>query len=421
MIHRLRKKFILINMILIFLVLLVVFGTLLFSQTKRLEKEVVTRMAQVLDHPDNSEDKKFSEESKKKRDPGPADFVPVYIVLTTEDGEILSQEANNSSLTSDVLDAAIQQALSSEKQQGILSDLNLRFLKCTTPEGIRIAFSDRNYELCSIRTILLNCAAVLFLALIAFFLITLFLSRWALRPVEEAWTQQNQFVADASHELKTPLTVILANLNIILSHPDDTIRHQMKWIENTYAESTRMKKLVDHLLFLAKSDAKQLPSVFSSFNLSDAAWSCLLPFESIAFEQKLSIIEDITPDLWIHGNEEQLKQLIIILLDNACKYTPPKGTVHFLLAMEQNKIVLKVCNTGEPIPPEDLSHIFERFYRSDKSRSRKEGGYGLGLAIAHSIAVSHHGKIQAASNLEEGTIFSVTLPSDHKSERREPA
>ena len=143
--------------------------------------------------------------------------------------------------------------------------------------------------------------------------------------------QQNQFVADASHELKTPLTVILANLNIILTHPNDTIQKQIKWIENTYAESERMKKLVDQLLFLAKSDAVQIPAIFASFLLSDAAWSCLLPFESIAFEKKINIIEEISPDIWIYGNEEQIKQLMVILIDNACKYTSAHGTVRFRL------------------------------------------------------------------------------------------
>lgn len=408
MIKKLRKKFIFINMILISFVLLTTFGILLFFHQKNLESEVTTRMTQLLERPMNSEEKRPVADFEKYR-PEPSDFIPVYDVFTDPQGNIREQETGYFSLSSDILSLAVEKVLSVSEEKGILRDLNLRYLKRTIPNGIHIVFADQNYEISSLRSMMISCIIVLFLALIAFFFITLFLSKWVLHPVEQAWSQQNQFVADASHELKTPLTVILANLNILRAHPDDTIRSQMKWLENTYAESTRMKKLVDHLLFLAKSDAKQISVPFSSLNLSDIVWSCLLPFESIAFEQKITITEEISPDLWIRGNEQQIRQLIIILLDNACKYTDQNGTVRFLLNAEQNKISLKVSNTGEPIPPEDLEHIFERFYRSDKSRSRKQGGYGLGLAIAHSIVLKHSGKIHASST-SEATTFFVSFP-----------
>lgn len=415
MIKKLRKKFICINMILISIVLLLVFGALVIFQAKRLEVEVTARMGQSLERPFDENFKKTIGKSDK-RNLAPADFIPLYTILTDENGSILSHSTTNSSfsLSSDILSSAIEEAFAAQKDNGVLSDFDLRFLKRNVPEGIRIVFVDLGYEISSLRSMLFNYTLTLLLCLIAFFLITLFLARWALHPVEEAWKQQNQFVADASHELKTPLTVILANLNILLSHPDDTIRQQMKWIENTQTESTRMKKLVDNLLFLAKSDAKQIPTNFSNFNLSDAAWSCLLPFESIAFEEKITIIEDISPDLWIYGNEEQLRQVMMILLDNACKYTEPNGTVQFHLSEEQSKITLKVQNSGDVISPEDLEHIFERFYRSDKSRSRKDGGYGLGLSIAQSIVQKHHGKIRVTSSIEEGTVFYVTLFCDKK-------
>lgn len=400
-------------MILISLVLLVIFGALVIFQSKRLEIETTTRMEQSLDRSFDDNPKKLGIKSEK-RNAAPADFIPIYFVLTDMNGHILSQYDTNTSLSSDTLSRAVEEALSSSRDNGILSDLELRFLRRVVPEGFKIAFSDLSYEISSMRTMLINYTITLFLCIIAFFFITLFLAKWALHPVEEAWTQQNQFVADASHELKTPLTVILANLNILLAHPDDTIRQQMKWIENTQAESARMKKLVDHLLFLAKSDASQIPVDFSSFNLSDAAWSCLLPFESIAFEKKITIVEDIAPDLWLFGNEEQIKQLMIILLDNACKYTCANGTVQFHLSEEQNKILLTVQNSGDPIAPKDLEHIFERFYRSDKSRAHKNGGYGLGLSIAQSIVQKHHGKIRATSNAAEGTVFYVTFFPEKK-------
>lgn len=413
MIKKLRKKFILINMSLIFLILIIVFGILIFFQVKRLKGDISARMNMVLDHPYGYQDD-FKGNMANIPAPGPTSFIPVYMVFVTEDGMIVYQESNSSTLSSDLLKDAVEAALNSSNYAGVLKQFQIRFLKRYTPEGIRLAFVELDYEKSSIYSLLFLCTAVLTLALIAFFFITLFLSKWVLRPVEKAWMQQNQFVADASHELKTPLTVILANLNIILTHPNDTIQKQIKWIENTYAESERMKKLVDQLLFLAKSDAVQIPATFASFHLSDAAWSCLLPFESIAFEKKINIIEEISPNIWIYGNEEQLKQLMVILIDNACKYTSAQGTVRFRLYSEQNKVFLKVSNTGDPIPPDDLEHIFERFYRSDKSRVYQNGGYGLGLTIAQTIVEKHHGKIQVFSTAEEGTIFSVSLPLENK-------
>jgi len=416
MIKKLRKKFILINMSLIFLILIIVFGILIFFQDKRLKGDISARMNMVLDHPYGYQDD-FKGNMANIPAPGPASLIPVYMVFVTEDGMIVYQESNSSTLSSDLLKDAVEAAINSPNYAGVLKQFQIRFLKRYTPEGIRLAFVELDYEKSSIYSLLFLCTAVLALALIAFFFITLFLSKWVLRPVEKAWMQQNQFVADASHELKTPLTVILANLNIILAHPNDTIQKQMKWIENTYAESERMKKLVDQLLFLAKSDAVQIPDTFTSFHLSDAAWSCLLPFESIAFEKKINIVEEISPDIWIYGNEEQLKQLMVILIDNACKYTSPQGTVHFRLYSEQNKVFLKVSNTGDPISPDDLEHIFERFYRSDKSRVHQNGGYGLGLTIAQTIIQKHHGKIQVSSTVEEGTIFSVLLPLESKNKK----
>ena len=415
MIKKLRKKFIFITMGLISLVLLIVFGILIFFQIKRLTEEVNNRMNMVLDHPYGFKDD--FKGGKMKKNPNPSSFIPVYTVFVNQDQTILYQESNSSSLASDLLNDAVNAVFSQSKDSGILKEYDLRFLKRYTPEGIYIAFVELEYEKSSVRSLFVLCTFVLFLAFIAFFFITLFLSKWALRPVEEAWMQQNQFVADASHELKTPLTVILANLNIILTHPNDTIQQQLKWIENTHAESERMKKLVDQLLFLAKSDAVQIPDVFSPFLFSDAAWSCLLPFESIAFEKKIEIIEEISPDIWMYGNEEQIKQLMVILIDNACKYTSAHGTVHFRLSTEQNKILLKVSNTGVPIPPDDLEHIFERFYRSDKSRSHQNGGYGLGLAIAQTIVQKHHGKIHVSSTADEGTIFSILFPLERKNKK----
>jgi len=170
-----------------------------------------------------------------------------------------------------------------------------------------------------------------------------------------------------------------------------------------------MKGLVEDMLFLAKSDATRDPIPHMPFNFSDTVWSCLLPFESVAFEKGVTLDSEVAPDLTLKGDSGQMKQLVSILLDNACKYAGSPGRV-FLKLEGGEKITLSVQNTGDPIPPEDQEHIFERFYRADKARVHSEGGYGLGLAIAKTITESHRGRIEVQSDAEHGTTFTVTLP-----------
>ena len=221
---------------------------------------------------------------------------------------------------------------------------------------------------------------------------------------------RRRFVSDASHELKTPLTVILANTGLVLSHPEDTVAAQSKWLEYTHDEAEQMKELVDDLLFLAKSDAARQPAARAETAMSEVALGCLLPFESVAFEAGVALKHRITPGLSLRGDEGQLRRLVMILLDNAVKYAGPGGTVTFTLERHQERLRLAVHNTGEPIPPEHLPHLFERFYRADAARNRSGGGYGLGLAIARSIVEGHHGRLTVTSTAAAGTTFTALLP-----------
>ncbi len=406
MIKKLRSKFILINMALISLVLLLLFATIFMSNYQRLQSESHDALQRAIEHRNDMPPPK-PEIGRLPPGQKPLPFTPVFTVMLDNNNNILFTTQQNVSISDDDLKIAVAQALDSEYTEGILHDLNLRFLRVDIGEGIKIAFADRSNELQSMQSLFLISLVVGAGSLVAFFFISLFLSGWALRPAENAWEQQRQFVADASHELKMPLTVILANSSILLDHRQDTIARQIKWVENTQAEAIRMKKLVDDLLFLAKSDAARAPLVHSELNFSDTVWSCLLPIEPVAFERGVTINANIEPDIALTGNESQLKQLVSILLDNACKYAGEKGIVAVTLVREQKKICLKINNTGSPIPATDLPFIFERFYRADKSRAREQGGYGLGLAIAKSIVENHQAKIIAESTEDQGTTFTV--------------
>ena len=242
------------------------------------------------------------------------------------------------------------------------------------------------------------------ISLVISVVIAWFLSRWAVEPVRVAFEKQKRFVADASHELKTPLAVISANLDVLAGETGEN-----KWIEYIRSEIKRMSKLVKDLLYLAKCDSQEVKYQFCSFDLSRAVMSSVLPFESTVFEQEKTLETDIAENVQYTGDESAIKQVAVILLDNAVKHTESGAVIKVSLSVSGNKKVLSVRNTGAGISEEDQKRIFERFYRTDKSRARDTGGYGLGLSIAKSIADIHHAKLTVSSVEGEYAEFSLVL------------
>ena len=409
MIKKLRRKFVLSNMLLVSLALLVVFIAVcaVYHQMLRGETEQALRQAISMRIGD---EKRKPLIGKPMGDGRTVEHVPAFTVLLDAEGgvqQILGRE--DVSITDQTIQSAVTQAQQSEGAEGLLADMTLRYLKQDTPDGPKIAFADVSHERTGMRSMFLISLLTFALSLAAFFLISLFLARQTLRPVEEAWAQQRRFVADASHELKTPLTVILANLGVLLAHPDEPIRANRQWVDNSREEAVRMKGLVEDMLFLARSDADQTPMVTERVNLSDLLWSSLLSFEPVAFEQGVELHSTVEPETFVQGAASQLQQLFAVLLDNAVKYAGEHGKVWVNLRKKDGKTVLTVRNTGDPIPADSLAPVFDRFYRVDEARTRERGGYGLGLAIAQRIAEGHGGRITAESSRENGTVFTVTL------------
>lgn len=246
------------------------------------------------------------------------------------------------------------------------------------------------------------------LALFIIFLISLYFANRAIKPVSEAWEKQNRFIADASHELKTPLTVINTNADVLLSHSDSTIGEEKKWIYYIKDEAQRMTRLTNDLLLLARLDNGNNEMQKTEFSLSETVETVILTMEAVLYENNLKFTSDIAGGIKICGNPDSIKQLVMILMDNAVKYTPKGGTIGIVLKKKEGKSVLTVSNTGQPLPHEERKRIFDRFYRADESRTRSSGGYGLGLAIAYSICRSHGGHISAES-ADGKNIFTVVL------------
>ena len=295
------------------------------------------------------------------------------------------------------------------REFGKLSEEHLCFLKAhTAPDGsVRYAFSDTYSEEQSLQrqiTVSLLIGAGAFLIFLIF---AVWFSGWAVKPVEEAWNRQRRFATDASHELKTPLTVIMSHAGLIAASLKPTDSEDKRRIAYIQAEAGRMKQLVEELLFLARSDAERLTAEKTHLDLSFLIESCALNFEPVAFEQGKLIETDVEPDLMIDGEEAKLRQLAEILLDNACKYSEPGSTIRVSLKQSsEKKLRFTVTSQGTPLTKDEQKQIFERFYRADPSRG-KTGGYGLGLAIAQEIVRMHGGKIWAKSDGDKGNSFIV--------------
>lgn len=339
--------------------------------------------------------------------------LPAFYAVADRWGRVGLALGFNAVLDEETVVRAVEEALAAGRESGRLEGLGLRFLIRSGGNRLELAFAGMDWERGAVRRQALAAALILAAALPGFFVVSVLLSRWLVRPVEESWRRQQQFVADASHELKTPLTVLLADADILLGHPDDTIRSQSRWVEHLRDEGLRMKGLVEDLLFLARGDAGDRERPRGRVELSQVCEGCVMSFEPLAFEAGLVLESSVAPGVGVTGDGEELRRLCAILLDNACKYCGPGGTVRVTLE-GGGEAALTVHNTGEPIPAEDQAHLFERFYRADAARGREKGGYGLGLSIAAAIVERHGGKIAVRSTAGEGTAFTVILPQEKR-------
>lgn len=405
MIKTLQRKFILINMIIVFIVLACVFSIFTISNYNKSQDESYRSLHMILNRKDNIRPPIF-EIGKKP----PEDFTrsPIFLINIYNNDQIKLIYGDNINISQDILNIIGKKALDSESNTGVLKEYNIRFEKITEKNITKIAFIEISEEQLALKHSIILSTSLIIIAMIIFFFISLFLAKWALKPVENSWQQQKQFVSDASHELKTPLTVMLANMDILLINQDDTIRNQIKWIQNSKEEAIIMKQLLNNMLFLAKSDTSKILSIHSNINLSDLIINVSLSFESLAFEKKISIdTSNIQTNIFVLGDENQLKQLLSILIDNAIKYSETFQNINIELISYHAKAELKINNYGVSLSKSELEHVFDRFYRCDKSRS--EEGYGLGLSIAKTIVKDHKGKIYAKS-YNNKTTFGVILP-----------
>lgn len=466
MIRKLRVRFVSIMMLIVCTMLIIIFGLVVHMTHSRIREDGLRMMENAVYAPMGT----LSDRNPKRKgeDRNMNILLPFFRVLIDGDGKIVDMDGDYYDLTQEgseaVLEELVSAATASEEKVGDLRDYNLRYYRSgarkwsygktpdrnpvpeTAPaaeatsssagedapadsaggaevhvldrpaeaapastDGQIIIFMDISSEIATMQNLYRTCVIIGLGSFASFLVISIFFARWAVRPVEEAWAQQRQFVSDASHELKTPLTVILTDAEMLKSPRFDEA-HKTQFVENILTMSNQMRGLVESLLQLARVDNGAIQKMpLQNIDLSELVSDELLTFDALFFEKGLTLVEDITGGITVHGSTQHLKQVVEILLDNAQKYSEPHGTVRVTLQKSgSHHCLLSVADPGDAISPEDLRKIFQRFYRIDEARAMNHS-YGLGLSIAENIVKNHKGRIWAES-AEGINTFRVELP-----------
>lgn len=398
MLKSLRLKFILFNMLIVTVMLCIIFGLVLHFTYGQLERESIRTLQGISQRggvPGRPEPQ--TNESR----------FPYFTLHLSSQGKLLSAQGSFFDLTDEALLQTLADRAIKGESTGVFSDYSLRYVRFESPMGIRITFGDISAEQATVKNLVRTCLMTGVLSLLVFLGLSILLSGWAVKPVAQAWKEQKQFIADASHELKTPLTVIMTNAELLQTEEyDNTEKKQFG--ENILTTARQMRALTESLLELARSDNQTVKAVYEKLDLSSVADMCVVTFEPVCYEKGLTLTATLQPEVAVTGSALQLQQCIDILLDNAVKYCVPGGEVRVNLAKQGSHCLLRVDNPGEEISKEDLKNIFKRFYRVDKARSR-DGSFGLGLSIAQTHIRRHGGRIWAASR-EGINSFFIQLP-----------
>lgn len=401
MIKRLRWKLVCINMAMALAMLAVIF-VLVYQFTaadlQKSEEAALRSAATAKLHPDMS---------------GSFGGVPCFTLRISGPGFLVAAGSNSYDLSDmETLSEIYMQALETEEKTGVLKAYGLRFYRSDGPEGTVFAFTDISHAIRTLRGLLETFVLIGAVSVLGFLGISILLARWAVKPVAKSWSQQQQFVADASHELKTPLTVILTNAEL-LQQEEYSPEEKSRFAENILAMSRQMRHLVESLLQLARADNGQAQAAQSCLDLSSLVENAALPFEPAYFERGLVLDCRILPGIRVMGNEAHLRQVVDILLDNGLKYAAPTAPVVLTLNhYGRGKCLLTVFTPGQPLSDTACRDIFKRFYRLDAARTDRSS-YGLGLSIAQRLVQEHKGQIWA-QGFPSGNAFYVCLPEISK-------
>ena len=419
MIRDLRKKFILVAMLSTMLVLTAIMGVVNFSNYRKMldRADEMTALLEQNDgkfpeepswhEQDDTETppaKPENDEKDKSRFSVETPFETRYFTVTVdENGEVTDCDLDRiAAVDEETAEEYTQTAQQKNKTTGFQGIYRYRVTE--TEDGAKYVFLDCRREISNFRTVLVTTISVSLLGLAAVFVLVVIFSRMVFRPVEESIQKQKRFITDASHELKTPLTIIDANIEVMEMESGES-----QWTKSTRKQIQRLSGLVQQLVTLSRLDEEKGLEEKCEFNLSEAVSECVQPYESLAQTREKNLTLNIEEDITYTGDERSIRRLAGILMDNAVKYSSENGNITLTLKKKGKKIFLEVYNDADDLPQGKLDVLFERFYRLDSSRNSGTGGSGIGLSMAKAIVQAHKGKITAENKNGRGLTITVIL------------
>lgn len=419
MIRDLRKKFILVAMLSTMLVLTAIMGVVNFSNYREMldRADEMTALLEQNDgkfpeepswhEQDDTETppaKPENDEKDKSRFSVETPFETRYFTVTVdENGEVTDCDLDRiAAVDEETAEEYTQTAQQKNKTTGFQGIYRYRVTE--TEDGAKYVFLDCRREISNFRIVLVTTISVSLLGLAAVFVLVVIFSRMVFRPVEESIQKQKRFITDASHELKTPLTIIDANIEVMEMESGES-----QWTKSTRKQIQRLSGLVQQLVTLSRLDEEKGLEEKCEFNLSEAVSECVQPYESLAQTREKNLTLNIEEDITYTGDERSIRQLAGILMDNAVKYSSENGNITLTLKKKGKKIFLEVYNDADDLPQGKLDVLFERFYRLDSSRNSGTGGSGIGLSMAKAIVQAHKGKITAGNKNGRGLTITVIL------------
>lgn len=407
MIRKLKIKFIVLSTISIFLLLLtVVFGmnVLNYNAVVRESDNTLSLLSQNKGvFPD------FEGNRGDRLPPNMSPELPFesryFSVLLNDSGEVMWVDTGK--IFSVDADKAVEYAnsvMEKDCERGFID--SFRYARTVEGDGVRITFLDRGRQLDSYYRFLVISIIMALAGFIIVFLVISFFSGKFIRPISESYEKQKRFITDAGHEIKTPLTIINANVDVL-----EMDIGKNECLEDIRQQAERLTVLTNDLVYLARMEEAENTLQMIEFPVSEVVLETAEPFKTLSATQGKEFICNVQPMLSMRGNCKAIQQLVSILMDNALKYSPSGGKVSLDFARQNKNLVLTVSNTTDSvITAENLNHIFDRFYRTDPSRNSETGGHGIGLSVAKAIVTAHGGKISASVKSENSFQITAILP-----------
>ena len=337
----------------------------------------------------------------------PPEISYYFTVLMSMDGQPLSVNVNNIMKVDDETAASYADSVwSTGRTKGFFDGYRYLRTDAQDQDGELLIFLDCEQKLLSFKNFLVTSLFTSLAGLSAVWILLVILAKGIMRPISESYEKQKQFITDAGHELKTPLTIISADTDVL-----EMRQGSSEWLSDIRVQIDRLSTLTQNLIFLAKMEENHKAAHFQEFSISNLAETSVQAFQTIAKVQQKNFSSQIQPGLMLCGDPTQIERLFSVLLDNAVKYSQPQGQISVVLQPYRHSIRLEVFNTTELIEKEQLPRLFDRFYRTDPSRSSETGGHGIGLSIAKAVVLAHGGEITAASQDNRSLTVTVLLPT----------